>query len=79
LPNASAVRDRRLQPQVDVEGDKVVGPLLHPIVAVLDRPEFDRFAANLQGGVVAGVGEAAGVLARHQCEGRACSRRRSGA
>ena len=32
---------RRLEMQIDVEGDEVVGPLLHPIVAVLDRREFD--------------------------------------
>ena len=61
-------RGRRLQVQVDVESDEMVGPLLHPIVAVLDRPELGRLAADLERGEIADLGQAAGVLARQRGE-----------
>ena len=43
-----------------MEGDEMIGALLHPIVR--DRREVDRFAVELQRREIADFGEAAGVL-----------------
>ena len=51
---------RLLERHGDVELDEVVGPLFHPVVR--HRTEVDRLAADLEGGEIADVGEAAGVL-----------------
>ena len=55
---------RRLERQPDVEGDEMVGALLHPVFR--DFAEGDSLAVELEGGEVTHIGEPARVF---PCEG----------